>query len=77
MYELDRDDPFSNMCDDILTYEKIGKVLVVGHFNTRVVTYQNAAIDDNVMVSYFTRDSKDYIMSEYGRLSLLQISVCM
>ena len=55
---LDRDDPFSNMCDDILTYEKIGKVLVVGHFNTRVVTYQNAAIDDSVMVSYFTRDSK-------------------
>ena len=41
LYELDRHDPLFDVCVDILTYEKIGKVLVLGDFNARVGTYQN------------------------------------
>ena len=51
LHELDHDDHFSNICVDILIYEKIGKVLVVGDFNARVGTYQNMKVDNKVMVS--------------------------
>ena len=61
-----------------LKYEKIGKVLLVGYSNTRVGTYQNVGIDNNVIVSYFTHESKDCIMLEYGRLLIVaKISVWM
>ena len=62
LYVLDRDDPFADVCVDILTYEKIGKVLVLGDFNARVGTYQNVEVNDNVMVSDFMRDSEDCTM---------------
>ena len=52
-YELDCNDPFSDVCVDILTYEKIGKVLVLGDFNARVGTYQNVEVN-NVIVSDLT-----------------------
>ena len=62
LYELDRHDPLFDVCVDILTYEKIGKVLVLGDFNARVGTYQNVEVNDNVMVSDFMRDSEDCTM---------------
>ena len=49
LYELDRDDHFSNICVDILIYEKIGKVLVVGDFSVRVTTYQNVEVDKKII----------------------------
>ena len=39
LYELDLDYPFLYVCVDILPYEKIGKLLVMGDF--KVGTYQN------------------------------------
>ena len=66
LYELHHDYPFSNVCDYILTYEKIGKVLVMIDF--RVGTYQNIEVDNNVMVLDLTPDSEDCVVSNYGRL---------
>ena len=53
LYELDYDD-ISQICvSNILTYEKIRKVLIVGDFNARVGTYQNVEVN-NVIVSDLT-----------------------
>ena len=50
LYELDYDD-ISQICvSNILTYEKIRKVLIVGDFNARVGTYQHFKDDDDVVV---------------------------
>ena len=38
------------MCSHILTYEKIGKVLIVGDFKARFGTYQHLEVDVNVVV---------------------------
>ena len=70
MYKLDHDDPFSDVHADILTYEKIGKVLVMGDFNARVGTLQNLEVD-NVMVSDLMCDSDNCTMSDYKVASYL------
>ena len=62
LYELDHDDLFAYVCDNILTYENIGKVLVMGDFNVRLGTYQNVEVNDNVRVSNLMHDSKDCTM---------------
>ena len=41
LHELDHHDPLSNLCVDILTYDKIENVLVVGGSNARDLTNQN------------------------------------
>ena len=41
---LDHDDPFTNLCQNILVFEKLGKVLIMGDFNVRGGKYQNMDI---------------------------------
>ena len=39
-FRLDCDDPFTEFCHDILSFEKLGKVLIMGDFNARVRNFQ-------------------------------------
>ena len=66
-------DPFSDLCAGILTYEKIGKVLVTGVFNTRLGAYENVKVNDNVSCIGFD-DLKDCTMSNYGRLLICMLN---
>ena len=49
-FGLEHDDPFTNLCQDILNFEKLSKVLIMGEFNARVRIYQNTNIlEENVV----------------------------
>ena len=39
-FGLDCDDPFTELCHDILSFEKLGKVLNMGDFNARFGNFQ-------------------------------------
>ena len=43
-------DPSLYVCANILTFESIGKVLIVRDFNSGIGTYPNVEVDENVMV---------------------------
>ena len=60
------------MYADILTYEKIGEVLVAGVFNTRLGAYVNVKVNDNVIRIGFD-DLKDCTMSKYGWLLICML----
>ena len=61
------------MYADILTYEKIGEVLVAGVFNTRLGAYVNVKVNDNVIRIRFD-DLKDCTMSNYGWLLICMLN---
>ena len=60
------DDPFTYLCQDILVFEKLGKVLIMGDFNARVRKYQNIEIskENTVDPPCLLRDSKDCILAQ-------------
>ena len=68
-FGLDCDDPFTELCHDILSFEKLGKVLIMGDFNARVGNFQNVeTFEENVVEHCLLRDSEDCVMSDYGKL---------
>ena len=68
VFGLDHNDPFVDLCQDILSFEKLGKVLIVGDLNARVGNYQNMDSEEDLVDTSLLRDSKDCIVSDYGRL---------
>ena len=58
-FGLERDNPFTGFCQDILVFEKLGKVLITGDFNARVGKYQNMDIlEENIVDPCLLHDSK-------------------
>ena len=49
-FELECDSPFTDLCQDILVLEKLGKVLIMGDFNVRVGKYQNMELAEENIV---------------------------
>ena len=61
---MERDDPFTNLCQDILVFEKLGKVLIMGDFNARVGKYHNVELlRENIVDPCLLCDSKDCIVT--------------
>mgnify|MGYP000199762331 CR=1 FL=1 len=62
---------------NILTYEKIGNMLVVEDFNAIVGTYQNVKLDYSLTILNSTSDSTDFGMSNYGRHLVHMLIICI
>ena len=62
------DDPFTYLCQDILVFEKLGKVLIMGDFNARVGKYQNTRISEKDRGSLSITWLKNCIVMDYGRI---------
>ena len=68
-FGLDCDDLFTELCHDILSFEKLGKVLIMGDFNARGGNFQNVeTFEENVIEHCLFRDSEDCVMLDYGKL---------
>ena len=66
---MECDDPFTDLCLDILVFEKHVKVFILGDFNARVGKYQNTEIlEENIVNPFLLRESKDCIVTDYGRI---------
>ena len=70
-FGLERDDHVANLCQDKIVFEKLGKVLIMGDFNVRVGKYENMEIsEENIVDPCVLRDSKDCIVTNYGRIRI-------
>ena len=75
-FVVERDDPFTNLCQDILVFEKLGKVLIMGDFNARVGKYHNVELlRENIVDPCLLCDSKDCIVTNNWRI-LIHILDC-
>ena len=67
-FGLERDNPFTGFCQDILVFKKLGKV-IMGDFNARVGKYQNMEISDENIVDYcLLHNSKNCMVTNDGRI---------